>query len=148
LFVAGDVRHGSIKRVASAVGEGSMAIATRTQLPHGSRRRTTVSVKDNVRFAWQRLRRRSSTCPHVEEIEPVSPPRPVEGCPACLEVGDTWVHLRMCMTCGQVGCCDSSKNRHASRHADAAGHPVLRSIEPGEDWLWCVIDRRVVEPSR
>jgi uncharacterized UBP type Zn finger protein len=106
-----------------------------------------MSLRDNVRFAWQRLRHRSGTCPHLVEIQPLSPPSPIEGCPGCLEVGDTWVHLRMCMTCGQVGCCDSSKNRHASKHARVARHPILRSIEPGEDWLWCVVDRRVVEPS-
>jgi uncharacterized UBP type Zn finger protein len=67
-------------------------------------------------------------------------------CEECIALGDRWVHLRMCMTCGKVGCCDSSKNKHAHRHADAAGHPIMRSQEPGEDWMWCFIDEIVVEP--
>ena len=65
-------------------------------------------------------------------------------CEACVQAGDTWVHLRMCLHCGSVGCCDDSKNRHASRHARQAGHPVMRSVEPGEDWIWCFAHNRVV----
>ncbi|HVV88393.1 MAG TPA: UBP-type zinc finger domain-containing protein, partial [Kofleriaceae bacterium] len=67
------------------------------------------------------------------------------GCVDCLASGDEWVHLRLCMTCGHVGCCDSSPNRHASRHAHATHHPVIRSYEPGEDWGWCFVDEQVVE---
>ena len=67
-------------------------------------------------------------------------PASIAGCEECLRIGGTWVHLRMCTTCARIGCCDSSPNRHASRHARADGHPVLRSAEPGEDWSWCVID--------
>jgi len=78
----------------------------------------------------------AATCEHLEVIE--NTPKPEGGCVDCLAVGDTWVHLRFCVTCGRVGCCDSSKNRHASRHAAAAGHPVLRTKEPGENWAWCV----------
>ena len=62
------------------------------------------------------------------------------GCEECLKTGDTWVHLRLCVHCGHVGCCDSSKNRHATRHSHAEGHPVIQSLEPGEDWMWCYID--------
>ncbi|MET0228360.1 MAG: UBP-type zinc finger domain-containing protein, partial [Actinomycetes bacterium] len=58
----------------------------------------------------------------------------------CLAIGGTWVHLRMCLTCGEVSCCDSSPNRHASCHARADGHPVARSVEPGEEWSWCYVD--------
>ena len=76
-------------------------------------------------------------------------PSSIEGCAECLKTGDRWVHLRMCMTCGQIGCCDSSPNRHASRHARDVGQPIARSAEPGEDWSWCFVDEVafVVEPS-
>jgi uncharacterized UBP type Zn finger protein len=62
-------------------------------------------------------------------------------CWDCVKLGDGWVHLRMCLTCGHVGCCDSSKNKHASRHFRAAGHPLIRSIQPGERWIWCYVDQ-------
>jgi hypothetical protein len=87
------------------------------------------------------------TCPHVDQIRDVTPDS-TEGCSECLVAGDSWVHLRMCMTCGHVGCCDSSPNRHASRHADAHDHPIMRAHEPGVDWMWCVIDRKIVETPR
>ena len=67
-------------------------------------------------------------------------PAAIEGCEECLKIGSSWVHLRMCMTCGKIGCCDSSPNRHASRHARDVGHPIVRSAEPGEEWSWCFID--------
>ena len=84
------------------------------------------------------------TCDHVKEIREVAPDS-TEGCPECLAAGDRWVHLRMCMTCGHVGCCDSSKNRHARRHWEKAHHPIVRSLERGEDWMWCYADRDYVE---
>ena len=62
-------------------------------------------------------------------------------------MGDTWVHLRTCATCGRVGCCDSSENKHAHKHADEAAHPIARSKEPEEDWLWCYVDEALVEPE-
>jgi uncharacterized UBP type Zn finger protein len=65
----------------------------------------------------------------------------LEGCEECLEIGGSWVHLRMCLTCGKVGCCDSSPNRHASAHFKEDGHPLVRSAEPGEDWVWCYVDQ-------
>jgi len=61
-------------------------------------------------------------------------------CGECIQMGDTWVHLRLCMECGHVGCCDSSKNKHATKHFRATKHPIIRSIEPGETWTWCYID--------
>jgi uncharacterized UBP type Zn finger protein len=61
-------------------------------------------------------------------------------CGECVEMGDSWVHLRLCMTCGHLGCCDSSKNKHATKHFHASGHPIMKSIEPGENWGWCYID--------
>jgi hypothetical protein len=82
----------------------------------------------------------SAVCTHTDRIEIVELPDHIAGCEDCLAIGARWVHLRMCMTCGKIGCCDSSPNKHASKHARAAGHPILRSAEPGEDWSWCVID--------
>ena len=77
-------------------------------------------------------------CSHRDQIQDVSPS--AEGCEECLAVGDTWVHLRMCMICGQVGCCNDSKNKHAAKHYMATNHPIMRSLEPGEDWMWCYVD--------
>lgn len=82
----------------------------------------------------------SAICSHTDQIRVVELPEMVAGCEDCLASGGRWLHLRMCMSCGKIGCCDSSPNRHASAHARAEGHPVLRSAESGEDWSWCVID--------
>ena len=79
-------------------------------------------------------------CTHLDRIAVTSLPATIAGCEECLALGDDWVHLRMCMTCGKLGCCDSSPNRHASRHAREAAHPIARSAEPGEDWSWCYVD--------
>jgi uncharacterized UBP type Zn finger protein len=79
-------------------------------------------------------------CTHLDQVRIFEPPEHVAGCAECLKTGSSWVHLRMCQTCGEIGCCDSSPNRHASRHAQEQNHPVLRSVEPREDWSWCVID--------
>jgi uncharacterized UBP type Zn finger protein len=81
-----------------------------------------------------------SVCSHLDQVEVVDLPDHVEGCAECLKTGGWWVHLRMCHTCGQIGCCDSSPGRHASYHARDAGHPLARSAEPGEDWTWCFVD--------
>jgi uncharacterized UBP type Zn finger protein len=78
------------------------------------------------------------TCTHTDLIREVSPA--ANGCVECLAMGDEWEHLRLCMICGHVGCCDSSKNKHASAHATAAGHPIVESFEPEEDWFWCYVD--------
>lgn len=69
----------------------------------------------------------------------------MEGCSRCLATGDRWVHLRVCLACGEVGCCDSSRNRHASGHARVTGHALAMSFEPGEDWVWCYVDEEMVE---
>ena len=81
-----------------------------------------------------------SSCGHLDQIELVELPAEVAGCEECLASGDRWVHLRMCQTCGHIGCCDSSPNRHATAHFQSTGHPVVRSAEPGEDWSWCYAD--------
>jgi hypothetical protein len=80
------------------------------------------------------------SCTHLDQIEVRELPTQIAGCEECLKVGDRWLHLRMCMTCGKIGCCDSSPNKHASKHARAEGHPIIRSAEPGEDWSYCFID--------
>jgi uncharacterized UBP type Zn finger protein len=82
----------------------------------------------------------AATCTHLDQIEYLEPAEPVAGCAECLKTGDSWVHLRLCQTCGVIGCCDSSPNQHASKHAAATGHPIARSVEPGEDWSWCYVD--------
>lgn len=86
----------------------------------------------------------SPRCPHLAIIDPVAP-RSI-GCDRCLQMGDTWVHLRACLSCGLVGCCDESKNRHASRHYLEAGHPLIRSLEPEEGWIYCFDDDVFLEP--
>jgi len=102
-----------------------------------------MGALDNLRFAVQRWRGSAVACRHVDAIREVD--RGSDGCEPCIALGDTWVHLRMCMTCGTVGCCTTSKNTHASRHARQLGHPIARSVEPGEDWLWCFVDGVIVE---
>ena len=79
------------------------------------------------------------TCSHRDQVRPVVPR--TEGCGECLRKGERWVHLRTCLICGEVGCCDSSPNRHATAHFEATGHPLIRSLEPGESWAWCFVDR-------
>jgi uncharacterized UBP type Zn finger protein len=79
-------------------------------------------------------------CTHLDQIEVVELPAEIAGCEDCLATGDRWVHLRMCMTCGKIGCCDSSPNRHARAHAASADHPILRSAEKGEDWSYCFVE--------
>ncbi len=84
-------------------------------------------------------------CTHLDMIHDVTPSS--EGCEECLKIGGTWVHLRLCLTCGKVGCCDSSPNKHASAHARDVGHPVVRSFEPDEDWVWCYVDELMLQPA-
>ena len=81
----------------------------------------------------------AKNCTHLDEIRDVTPS--ANGCEDCLKIGDTWVHLRECLICGHVGCCDSSKNKHATKHYHRTEHPLMRSIEPGEAWMWCYADQ-------
>lgn len=85
----------------------------------------------------------STPCTHLGQIQDVSPCTP-GGCEECLQSGDTWVHLRMCLECGHVGCCDSSKNKHATKHFGQTQHAIMQSFEPGEDWRWCYVDQEEV----
>jgi uncharacterized UBP type Zn finger protein len=79
-------------------------------------------------------------CSHLDTIEITELPEEVAGCEDCLASGGVWLHLRICLACGHVGCCDDSPNKHASKHAHASGHPVIASAEPGERWLYCFPD--------
>lgn len=88
----------------------------------------------------------SKTCGHTDQIRDVEPRTP-EGCEECLKTGDEWVHLRLCLSCGHVGCCDSSPNRHATAHFKETGHPVIQSFEPGENWLWCFADEMMLDEA-
>lgn len=84
-------------------------------------------------------------CTHLDQIEDVEPST-TKGCEDCLRIGGRWVHLRKCLTCGHVGCCDSSPNRHATKHFYATEHPLVASAEPGENWIWCYVDEVAMEP--
>ena len=81
-----------------------------------------------------------ASCSHLDQISVTDLPPSIAGCEDCLAIGGSWVHLRMCMSCGKIGCCDSSPNRHASGHSREVGHPIARSAQPGEDWSWCYVD--------
>ncbi|HKV84840.1 MAG TPA: UBP-type zinc finger domain-containing protein [Ktedonobacterales bacterium] len=86
-----------------------------------------------------------ATCQHVAEIRDVTPS--AQGCEDCLKTGDSWVQLRECLICGHVGCCDSSKNKHATKHFHDTNHSVMRSFEPGQHWMWRYVDNMMVEPA-
>lgn len=90
-------------------------------------------------MSWNR---EMTPCEHVAMVADVEPMS--EGCGECIAMGDSWVHLRLCLTCGNVGCCDQSRNTHARKHAASTGHAIVRSFEPGEVWRWCFVDDRFV----
>ena len=85
-------------------------------------------------------------CQHLSAVLDVAPRTP-NGCEECLAAGKTWVHLRLCLTCGHVGCCDNSQGKHATKHYHRTQHPIVRSLEPGEDWGWCYVDELFIEPA-
>ena len=80
----------------------------------------------------------ASICEHLDRIEPVTPSS-TEGCTQCMAMGARWMHLRLCLTCGEVGCCDSSPGKHATKHFHETSHPVMRSVMPGATWTWCYV---------
>ena len=84
------------------------------------------------------MRAADENCTHLNQVKIQSTKKNV--CEDCVKIGDTWVHLRLCLICGHVGCCDSSKNKHATKHFQGTTHPLIRSIEPGERWMWCYVD--------
>src|SRR5215510_16371332 len=101
---------------------------------------------DNLRDKIFRLlygkKGQEKVCTHEDQIRDVAPRAQV--CEDCLKIGATWLHLRMCMTCGHVGCCDQSKHKHATKHYHETAHPIIKSIERGEDWMWCYVDEIVL----
>ncbi|HKH03723.1 MAG TPA: cation:proton antiporter [Acidimicrobiales bacterium] len=120
---------------ASSIGLG---IALRYALGAGEGPRPLSSV---LRFRPDP----DTPCPHTGAIQPVQPS--AYGCEDCLRIGTTWVHLRICLGCGHVGCCDTSTERHARAHADEDGHPVMASLEPGDDWAYCFFDETLIDPA-
>jgi uncharacterized UBP type Zn finger protein len=88
----------------------------------------------------------STPCSHLDAVEDPAPRTP-EGCEECLATGGRWVHLRRCLSCGHVGCCDSSPNTHATKHFQATAHPLVQSFQPGEDWMWCYVDEVMLQPG-
>ena len=82
----------------------------------------------------------SENCTHLNTVKVTELPASVDGCEECLASGGVWLHLRICLECGHVGCCDDSPGRHATAHYKSSGHPIIRSLERGEDWSWCFID--------
>ena len=89
----------------------------------------------------------TNPCAHVTDAMPRTVHRPPPGCEDCLKIGGWWVHLRLCLSCGHVGCCDQSPNKHATAHVHSSGHPIVQSFEPEEDWIWCYIDEVYLEPG-
>ena len=81
-----------------------------------------------------------ASCTHLDTIQVTELPENVAGCEDCLRIGGVWLHLRICLECGHVGCCDDSPNRHATAHYHESAHPLIRSLEPGEEWSWCYVD--------
>jgi uncharacterized UBP type Zn finger protein len=88
----------------------------------------------------------TKSCTHLSQVRAAEPRTP-EGCEECLQMAGRWVHLRLCLSCGHVGCCDSSPNRHATAHHHETGHPIIRSFEPNEAWAWCYVDQVVLKAS-
>jgi uncharacterized UBP type Zn finger protein len=86
----------------------------------------------------------SAPCDHVSTVKIHEVTRPARGCEDCLKIGGRWVHLRECLACGHVGCCDSSPNKHATGHFHGTQHPIMASAEPGETWCWCYVDERML----
>ena len=85
-----------------------------------------------------------SPCDH--SVDGALPDPSGDGCQECLSSGGTWVHLRICRTCGHVGCCDSSPGKHATAHFHQTKHPIIQSYEPGEGWAWCYVDEEMLDP--
>ena len=96
-----------------------------------------------VRWLIKMKSKKIRNCGHLDQIKKVKPN--AKGCFDCLKTGDEWVHLRICLTCGNVGCCNDSKNKHATKHFLKTNHPVIKSFEPGEDWVFCYLDDLFIE---
>ena len=126
IFAVGDVRCGSVKRVAAAVGEGATVVSA------------LHAWLAKQRADWRRRRNDADTCTHLDTIRKVTPS--ALGCEECLKLGENWFHLRICRTCGHVGCCDQSKGKHATKHFHRSKHPIIEGYDPPEGWGWCYVD--------
>ena len=138
VFAIGDVRSGSVKRVAAAVGEGAQVVAAlHAYLAQagGHAAQAGASREDLM----------ADECRHAAGVRDVTPS--ALGCEECLKSGSQWVHLRLCRTCGHVGCCDESPNRHATKHFHATRHPVIEGYDPPEGWGWCYVDEIFLDLS-
>ena len=136
-----------------AAGVADVVLADRTAHDHLARTvlsrlrpapASPTTVVDTTRVVAFRASA-TTACVHASVSRPVLPSTP--GCADCLRTGGSWVHLRLCTSCGHVGCCDGSPGRHAAAHAGEEDHPVMCSVEPGEDWGWCYLDRTTLEPA-
>ena len=90
------------------------------------------------------LDQRSSQCEHIKKVDLNKKGNNI-GCEECEKIGSDWVHLRLCLTCGHVGCCDNSRNKHGTKHFEATKHPIIKSYEPGESWKWCYLDQIFIQ---
>src|ERR1700731_577678 len=152
IFCRALMRRGRIWR--NGIGRGWRRVSAVVKMPGGAdgclvvqgilrlrlsfaSRSTTFAQDDKVRGD-----KMANKCKHLNQIKFKTTDTHV--CEECVKMGDRWVHLRLCMVCGNVGCCDSSKNKHATKHFRQSTHPVMRSIEPGEEWIWCYVDEMVV----
>ena len=90
------------------------------------------------------LDQRSSQCEHIKKVD-LNKIGNTIGCEECEKIGSDWVHLRLCLTCGHVGCCDNSRNKHGTKHFEATKHPIIKSYEPGESWKWCYLDQIFIQ---
>ncbi|MBL8184173.1 MAG: cation:proton antiporter, partial [Blastocatellia bacterium] len=135
---AAKFRAGTAQANIQADGGNAVAVgfASRTGDPSGE-----PAIDTEKEYLYQ-SKADESVCGHLDQIRPVFPS--AAGCEECLADGDDWVHLRMCLTCGHVGCCDTSKNKHATAHFREAGHQLMTSMEPGEDWGWCFVDEEYI----
>src|SRR3974390_2544008 len=102
----------------------------------------TISIHADVALSGVSM---ATRCAHLHSVKPVRPR--TSGCEECLALGDTWLHLRLCRTCGHVGCCDDSPNKHATRHFHATGHPIIEGYDPPEGWGWCYVDKVLFDLS-
>ena len=128
--------HHLIETLVGALGEQPDVFVGES--PHEPR----VPVRGELELRY-RPSMTDQQCTHLDTVAEVSPSS--TGCEDCLLIGGTWLNLRMCMSCGHVGCCDSSPNRHASAHFLTSSHPLIRSYEPGQDWWWCYVDEVAFE---
>jgi hypothetical protein len=118
----------------------SIVIAVAMLRCHICRRSRQCPIRYNIQY-YLSMRQKD---PHLEEVNQNIEPKTPDGCEECLQMGSDWVHLRLCLSCGHVGCCDSSPNKHATKHFKSTKHPIIRSFEPGETWEWCYVDNVMI----